>query len=94
MVTMCEVIRGMGEIIVIIEGVIIGIEAIDRNRSRTLERQDRSRRNDRSVSNSRSRSGSSARMNRDRIRCFKCREYNHFARECPTRQESRETEQI
>ena len=21
-------------------------------------------------------------MNRDRIRCFKCREYNHFANEC------------
>ena len=24
-------------------------------------------------------------MNRDRIRYFECREYNHFARECPTR---------
>ena len=33
-------------------------------------------------------------MNRDRIRCFKCREYDHFARECPTRQEKRETEHI
>ena len=22
-------------------------------------------------------------MNRDRIRCFRCREYNHFANECP-----------
>ena len=22
-------------------------------------------------------------MNRDRIRCFKCREYDHFANECP-----------
>ena len=22
-------------------------------------------------------------MNRDRIRCFKCREYDHFAKECP-----------
>ena len=32
--------------------------------------------------------------NRDRIRCFECREYDHFARECPTRQENRETEQI
>ena len=30
----------------------------------------------------------------DRIRCFECREYDHFARECPTRQENRETEQI
>ena len=32
--------------------------------------------------------------NRDRIRCFEYREYDHFARECPTRQENRETEQI
>ena len=32
--------------------------------------------------------------NRDRIRCFECREYNHSARECPTRQENREIEQI
>ena len=32
--------------------------------------------------------------NRDRIRCFECREYDHFARECPTRRENRETEQI
>ena len=46
------------------------------------------------MSNSRSRSGSRASANRDRIRCFKCREYDHFARECPTRQDSRETEQI
>ena len=22
-------------------------------------------------------------MNRDRIRCFKCRDYDHFANECP-----------
>ena len=22
-------------------------------------------------------------MNRDMIRCFKCREYDHFANECP-----------
>ena len=33
-------------------------------------------------------------MNRDRIRCFECREYDHFARECLTRQEKREIEQI
>ena len=32
--------------------------------------------------------------NRDRIRCFKCREYDHFVRKCPTRQENREIEQI
>ena len=46
------------------------------------------------MSNSRSRSGSRASINRDRIRCFECREYDHFARECLTRQVSRETEQI
>ena len=45
------------------------------------------------MSNSRSRSGSRASTNRDRIRCFKCREYEYFAKECPTRQASRETEQ-
>ena len=22
-------------------------------------------------------------MNRDRVRCFRCREYDHFANECP-----------
>ena len=46
------------------------------------------------MSNSRSRSGYRASKNRDRIRCFECREYDHFAQECPTRQTSRETEQI
>ena len=66
----------------------------DRNRSRSLDRQDRSRRKDRSVSNGRSRSGSRANINRDRIRCFECREYDHFARKCLTRQEKREIEQI
>ena len=35
--------------------------------------------------------------NRDRIRCFKCREYDDFAQECPfrlARRTSRETKQI
>ena len=41
----------------------------DRNRSRSLDRQDRNRRRDRSISNGRSRSGSRASTNRDRIRC-------------------------
>ena len=66
----------------------------NRNRSRSLDRQDRSRRRDRSISNGRSRSGSRASTNRDRIICFECREYDHFARECPTRRENREIEQI
>ena len=46
------------------------------------------------MSNSRSRSGSRANTNRDRIRCVEYREYDHFARECPTKQEKREIEQI
>ena len=31
---------------------------------------------------------------RDRIRCFECRKYDHFARGCLTRKTSREAEQI
>ena len=42
--------------------------------------RDRDRRSQ-SPSSSRSRSRTST--NRDRIRCFKCREYDHFANECP-----------
>ena len=51
----------------------------DRNRSRerTFTRNYSSSR-DRSSSNSRSRSGSRANTNRDRIRCYKCREYDHL----------------
>ena len=58
------------------------------------QKNNRNRRDDRNVSNSRSRSGSRATTNRDRIRCFECREYNHFTRECPTMQANREAEQI
>ena len=32
--------------------------------------------------------------NRDRIRCYRCREYEHFAKDCPTSKEDREIEQI
>ena len=66
----------------------------DRNRSRLYERQNRDRRDNRSVSNSRSRSGSRATTNRERIRCFKCRECSHFTRDCLTTQAHREVEQI
>ena len=37
----------------------------------------------RSDSSSRSQSNSRVSTNRDRVRCFKCREYDHFANECP-----------
>ena len=32
--------------------------------------------------------------NRDRIRCYKCREYDLFAEDCPTSREERELEQL
>ena len=47
---------------------------------------------DRSSSNDRSRSGSRASTNRDRIRCYACREYDHFARDCPNSREERDLE--
>ena len=33
-------------------------------------------------------------MNRDRIHCYKFREYDHFARDCPTSREEKEIEQL
>ena len=48
--------------------------------NRRTWRQSRSRERERRVrSPSSSRLGSRTSMNRDRIRCFKCREYDHFA---------------
>ena len=32
--------------------------------------------------------------NRDRIRCYKCREYDHFAKYCPVTKVEKETDQI
>ena len=52
------------------------------------------RQNNRSSSNSRSRSGSRASTNRDRIRCYNCREYDHFARDGPNSREERDLEQL
>ena len=37
----------------------------------------------RARSESSSRSNLRTNTNRDRVRCFKCREYDHFANECP-----------
>ena len=48
----------------------------------------------RSASNSRSRSGSRASTNRDRTRCYNCREYDHFARDCPNSREERDIDQL
>ena len=65
----------------------------NRSRERTFKRNYSSGR-DRSLSNSRSRSGSRASTNRDRIRCYKCREYDHFMRDCPNSREERDLEQL
>ena len=47
-----------------------------------------------STSSSRSRSGSRASTHRDRIRCYNCREHDHFVRDCPTSREERDLEQL
>ena len=60
------------------------------DRSRSRERSPTPRRysnrqfgNSRLGSRSRSRSNPRITTNRDRIRCYKCREYDHFMNECP-----------
>ena len=69
----------------------------DRSRNRSRERLFSSNYNNNiniSTSNSWSRSGFRASTNRDRIKCYKCREYNHFMRDCPTSREEKEIEQL
>ena len=41
------------------------------------------------VQDNRSRSGSRVSTNRDRIRYSKCREYDHYAKDCPTSREEK-----
>ena len=65
----------------------------DRSREGSLSRNYSNNR-DRSLSNSRLRSGSRASTNRDRIRCYKCREYDHFTRDCPTSRGERALDQL
>ena len=38
--------------------------------------------------------GSRAITNRERIRCYNCREYDHFARDCHNSREERDLEQL
>ena len=61
----------------------------NRDQSRNGDmRQDRNNTRDRESgarSKSRSRSSSHVSTNRDRCRCYRCNEYDHFARECPNR---------
>ena len=83
----------MGDRIIITEGetleirIMIGIGV-----GHMKDRKDR--RDDRRISNSRSRSGSRVTTNRNRIMCFECREYDHFARDCLTKWANREAKQI
>ena len=59
-----------------------------RSRERTITRSYANGR-DRSSSNDRSRAGSKASTNRDRIRWYACREYDHFVRDLPNSTEER-----
>ena len=65
----------------------------DRNRSRGRNFTG-SYGSNRSSDSSRSRSGSRTNTNRDRIRCYECREYDHFARDCPNSREERDLEHL
>ena len=71
------------------EIIEIGIDQEKRAFSRNY-----SNNSDRSSSNRRLRSGSRANTNRDRIRCYTCREYDHFVRDCPNSREERNLEQL
>ena len=64
-----------------------------RSRSRESQYQGNIRGNDK-CSSSRSRSGSRVSTNRDRIRSYKCNEYDHFAKDCLTTRVEKETDQI
>ena len=56
----------------------------DQSRDRRQQSRNVSRdRGDRPESESRSRSGCCVSTNSDRLRCFRCSEYDHFAREFP-----------
>ena len=61
---------------------------IDRDRNRTSERHLTPRRDDRRYQSPNSNSGTMNRstsrvtMKKDRVRCSKCREYDHFSNEC------------
>ena len=49
-------------------------------------------RNQRGQEESRSRSNSRVSTNQDRMRCYRCREYDHFASECPNTPTDEETD--
>ena len=72
-------------------------DSYDRSRNRPRERsfsRNYGNNRTRSISQSRSRSGSTASTNRDRICCYKYREYDHFTMNCPTSREEKEIEEL
>ena len=79
-------------IIEVVDPGEISEETADRVVEKGTEMKDYRR--DRSCSNDRSRSGSRASMNRDRIRCYACREYDHFVSNCPNSRKERDLEQL
>ena len=88
------IVEDIEEVEVILEEVVFKeglIHLFRRNDDRDRNREDRrtwrqSRLRERGMrarSESSSRSSSRTSTNRNRVRCFKCREYDHFANECP-----------
>ena len=75
------------------KGILVTIE-IEVGQGKELLTRSYGNSRDRSSSNYRSRSGSRASTNRDRIRCYACREYDYFARDCPNSREERNLEQL
>ena len=60
-----------------------GTDQSSRDQSRDRRQWSRNVSRDRQELESRSRSSPHVSRNRDRLRCFRCSEYNHFARQCP-----------
>ena len=58
----------------------------DRFRGRSRDR------NQRRQEESRSRSNSRVSTNQDQVQCYRCREYDHFASECPNTLTDKETD--
>ena len=75
--------------------ITIVMKNYERGRSRSRERQYQGNlRRDNRSSSSRLRLESRVSTNRDRIRCYKCRECDHFANDCSTTKIEKETDQI
>ena len=90
-----EISEGITDRIVEENTEVKGYDNSNRDGNRSRERTfTRNYRRDRSTSNDRSRPGSRASTNRDRIRCYVCREYDHFMRDCPNSREERYLEQL